>query len=183
MVIDANQVLEASLVALRAARDLVALKGGTPVVRALDQMLVTLADLVEIDEEIYERDVLDRAQAIGLCPECGTDCAEGGAKEDCDHPAGCGALKASAPRAAEALRTMIRERRAASARRKLSGRPAERCHDECPGWFVTDCGAVQRCDDCWARLPDDLMLFDDDAAALPEAMIALASALLQGAAQ
>jgi hypothetical protein len=30
-------------------------------------------------------------------------------------------------------------------------------------------------------LPDERMLFDEDAAALPEAMIALASALLQGA--
>jgi hypothetical protein len=152
---------------------------------ALDQALAVLADHVELDGEAYDCDATVRAEAIGICAGCGTDCwHDGGANERCAHPAGCGALNGNAPGASEALRTSMRKARAETARQKLRGLSQDqRCHDECPAWCVSEVDrgsgfAIQRCDDCWARRPEDATLEDYEAEALPEALISWAQLVL-----
>lgn len=65
-----------------------------------------------------------------------------------------------------------------AAERKLARRPPP-CCPGCPGWCVSESGLrgleVQRCDDCWCQVPNHLRLLDEEAAALPEAIAALAA--------
>jgi hypothetical protein len=182
MSIDAALQLEASFAVIRAARDLLAMHSAAPeAVSALDRAIALVADLLPLDDLAADQDALDRATAIGTCPACGTACfEEHGAHDTCSEPRGCGALNGTATGAAEALRTAMRQRLAASARRKLRGRVPERCDDGCRGWYVANGGEVQRCDVCWSGLPEAESLLDEEAAALPEALIALAHMLLRG---
>lgn len=58
----------------------------------------------------------------------------------------------------------------------------ERCHPSCKGWDVFDTNTnrgteIERCDECFAHLPDDRIVMDDDVQQLPEAINELAAAL------
>jgi hypothetical protein len=51
------------------------------------------------EDDPYDREVIERARALGVCQGCGTDIlAEGGANEDCEHPSGCGVMHGPARR-------------------------------------------------------------------------------------
>ena len=62
-------------------------------------------------------------------------------------------------------------------RAKIAKLPVDqRCHAECPTWFISDTARgleVQRCDACWQGVPDPLA--DDEAALLPDAQAKLAA--------
>jgi hypothetical protein len=53
----------------------------------------------EVEDDPYDREVIERLKALGVCQGCGTDIlAEGGANEDCDHAGGCGVMHGRAQR-------------------------------------------------------------------------------------
>lgn len=66
-------------------------------------------------------------------------------------------------------------------RRRIAALPAEeRCHAACPGWDIFETNTVrdieiERCDECFAHLPDDQTVMDDDVQQLPEALAALSN--------
>ncbi len=67
-------------------------------------------------------------------------------------------------------------------RRRIAAIPAdERCHPSCAGWDIFETNTsrgieIERCDECFAHLPDDQTVMDDDVEQLPEAIEALARA-------
>ncbi len=76
-------------------------------------------------------------------------------------------------------------------RRRIAALPlTERCHDGCKGWEVFESNSergigpdrlvICRCDECFAHLPADQIIYDDDAEQLPEAQVALSWRNLAG---
>jgi len=109
-----------------------------------------------------------------LCADCGRPLAEhGDSTEPC--PSGDPQKNPDLGNRAAANAKLI----ALAEHRKKHGRT---CDDpKCPGWIISDSGErgleVERCDDCWRPFPEGKKLYDEEAAALPEAQRALRAEL------